>query len=245
MAAPPLTVNSSIPHDPPLVLPPTALPDFDPRTVPVSAVDTHLPAVPMAALTPEALRQRFVSPPHWEPEVVLEKSYANRSPARAAVLLGIVLRDEPMVLLTERTAHLSTHSGQVAFPGGRADPEDTSPSHTALREAQEEVGLAARHAEVLGVLPTYMTGSSFIITPVVALVSPNSEFEPNPYEVADLFEVPLAFLMNPSNHRHHVFASGGITRQWFSMPYQDGPKSRFIWGATAGMLRNFYRFLSA
>ena len=109
--------------------------------MPIAAVDIHLPAVPRAALTPEALRQRFGPRHGGEPEVVLEKSYASRSPARAAVLLGIVLRDEPMVLLTERTAHLSTHSGQVAFPGGRADPEDASPAHTALREAEEEVGL--------------------------------------------------------------------------------------------------------
>lgn len=238
-------MSTTSPSDRPAAASPTTLPDFDPRQVPIAAVDIHLPAVPRAALTPEALRQRFVAPPHWEPEVVLEKSYASRSPARAAVLLGIVLRDEPMVLLTERTAHLSTHSGQVAFPGGRADPEDASPAHTALREAEEEVGLAARHAEVLGVLPTYVTGSSFIISPVVALVAPDCELNPNPYEVADLFEVPLAFLMNPANHRKHVFESGGVERQWFSMPYQDGSKSRFIWGATAGMLRNFYRFLSA
>ena len=134
-------MSTTSPSDRPAAASPTTLPDFDPRQVPIAAVDIHLPAVPRAALTPEALRQRFVAPPQWEPEVVLEKSYASRSPARAAVLLGIVLRDEPMVLLTERTAHLSTHSGQVAFPGGRADPEDASPAHTALREAEEELGL--------------------------------------------------------------------------------------------------------
>jgi 8-oxo-dGTP pyrophosphatase MutT (NUDIX family) len=226
-------------------VPLSALADFDPRRVAVAQVDSHLPPVPAAALSPAALRQRFASPPQWAPEVVEEKSYAERAPAHAAVLLGIVLRDQSMVLLTERTAHLSTHSGQVAFPGGKADPGDASPSHTALREAQEEVGLDAQYVEVLGVLPTYVTGSSFIISPVVALVAPDCQLHPNPYEVAELFEVPLAFLMDPSNHRHHVFEGGGVSRQWFSMPYQDGEASRFIWGATAGMLRNLYRFLSA
>lgn len=224
----------------------SSLPDFDPRQVPVTGVDTHLPAVPAAAQTAEALRARFAQPPLWEPEVVLERKFMNREPADAAVLIGIVQREQPTVLLTERTAHLSTHSGQVAFPGGRADPEDASPADTALREAYEEVGLERRHVEVLGTLPLYTTGSSFIITPVVALVSPDSVFHPNPYEVADLFEVPLAFLMDPAHHRRHVFDRDGIHREWFSMPYEDGgAKSRFVWGATAGMLRNLYRFLQA
>jgi 8-oxo-dGTP pyrophosphatase MutT (NUDIX family) len=223
----------------------SALPDFDPRRVPVVAVDSQLPAVAPATQTPQALRHRFASAPVWEPEVVLEKKFMDREPAHAAVLLAIVQREQPMVLLTERTAHLSTHSGQVAFPGGRADAQDASPAETALREAQEEVGLGREFVEVLGSLPTYVTGSSFIITPVVALVRPDCVLRPNPYEVADLFEVPLAFLLDPANHRRHVFDHDGSRREWFSMPYQDGEKNRFIWGATAGMLRNFYRFMSA
>ncbi|MCM2346898.1 MAG: CoA pyrophosphatase [Acidovorax soli] len=223
----------------------SALPDFDPRAVPVVGVDGHLPAVPVQAQTPQALRARFAHPPVWTPEVVLEKQFMHRAPAHASVLVPIVLREQPMVLLTERTAHLSTHSGQVAFPGGRADPEDASTADTALREAEEEVGLARRFVEVLGVLPTYVTGSSFIITPVVALVQPDCVLHPNPYEVADVFEVPLAFLLNPAHHQRHVFEWQGVRREWFSMPYQDGTKNRFIWGATAGMLRNFYRFMQA
>lgn len=221
------------------------MPDFDPRRVPVAGVDAHLPAVPLAAQTPQALRARFARPPRWEPEVVLEKKFMDRAPARASVLLAIMLRDQPTVLLTERTAHLSTHSGQVAFAGGRADPEDATPADTALREAREEVGLASEFVEVLGSLPTYETGSSFIITPVVALVRPECVLTPNPYEVADLFEVPLAFLLDPANHRRHVFDRDGVHREWFSMPYQKGDKTHFIWGATAGMLRNFYRFMQA
>ena len=228
-----------------VIAPLSSLPDFDPRQVPVQGIDTHLPAVPRAAQTAQALRARFAQPPQWEPEVVLEKKFMNRAPAHASVLVPLVQREQPMVLLTERTAHLSTHSGQVAFPGGRADPEDATPADTALREAEEEVGLAREFVEVLGTLPTYVTGSSFIITPVVALVRPDCVLHPNPYEVADLFEVPLAFLLDPANHRRHVFDRDGVHREWFSMPYQDGDKTRFIWGATAGMLRNFYRFMQA
>ena len=223
----------------------SSLPDFDPRTVPVLRVDSDLPAVPAGAQTVEALRQRFAHPPAWTPEVLQEKKFLEREPAHAAVLVPIVLRAQPMVLLTQRTAHLSTHSGQVAFPGGRSDPEDADAAATALREAQEEVGLAPEAVEVLGTLNTYVTGSSFIVTPVVGLVSPDCALRPNPYEVADVFEVPLAFLLNPAHHRHHAFEWEGVRREWLSMPYQDGPHLRFIWGATAGMLRNFYRFMSA
>lgn len=233
----------------PAPLPPkasiSALPDFDPRRVPVLGVDAHLPAVPASAQTPAALRQRFALPPVWHPEVVHEQRFSNRAPAHASVLLPIVMREQPMMLLTERTLHLSTHSGQVAFPGGRADPHDASPAATALREAWEEVGLEERFVEVLGVLPSYVTGSSFVIAPVVALVQPDCVLQANPGEVADMFEVPLSFLLNPAHHQRHAFDWQGVRREWFSMPYQDGAKNHFIWGATAGMLRNFYRFMQA
>lgn len=223
-----------------------SLPGFDPRAVPVAGVDAHLPAVPAAALAADALRARFAAPPPWTPEVVLERRQAGRATVQASVLIPIVQRGEPVVLLTERTTHLSTHSGQVAFPGGRADATDASPAATALREAHEEVGLEARFAELIGALPTYETGTAFVITPVVALVRPDFVLTPNPYEVAEVFEVPLAFLMDPAHHRRHVFdGPDGARREWFSMPFDDGAKVHFIWGATAGMLRNLYRFLSA
>ena len=167
----------------------------------------------------------------------------------ASVLVPIVMREHPTVLLTERTKHLSTHSGQIAFPGGKADEGDADASATALREAQEEVGLDPAFVQVLGVMPHYVTGSAFIITPVVALVQPGFMLIPNAHEVADVFEVPLEFLMNPAHHQRHAFEWEGVRREWFSMPYQDHStgqtKQRFIWGATAGMLRNFYRLLSA
>ena len=220
---------------------------FDPHRVPVVAVDSALPAVELQRLTAQALRERFAHPPPWTPEVRREPKLDGRLPAKAAVLIPIVLRPEaPTVLLTERSAKLSTHSGQVAFPGGRVDPTDPNIAAAAMREAWEEVGLSADYIEVLGSLPTYTTITSFEVTPVVALVRPGFELTLNPYEVADAFEVPLHFLMNPANHPRHAMVGEGLNaRQWFSMPYQDGPHERFVWGATAGMLRNFYRFLSA
>jgi 8-oxo-dGTP pyrophosphatase MutT (NUDIX family) len=239
-----ITVSSNSP-DAPLV----KLPPFDPRQIPVVSVDSHLPAVPLASLQPAALRQRFAAPPVWEPELLAEKKVLDREPMHASVLVPIVMRERPTVLLTERTMHLSTHSGQIAFPGGKADKEDADAFATALREAQEEVGLDPAFVDVLGVMPHYVTGSAFIITPVVALVQPDFTLTPNAFEVADVFEVPLEFLMNPAHHRHHVFEWEGVRREWFSMPYQDDSREhvteRFIWGATAGMLRNFYRLLSA
>lgn len=221
------------------------LPNFDPRAVPVIGIDGHLPAVPLEALMPAAIRQRFAAPPLWEPEVWLERKFADRTPAHASVLVPIVMRERPTILLTERTTHLSTHSGQVAFPGGKADPTDADAAHTALREAQEEIGLEPGLVEVVGTLPTYTTGTQFIITPVVGLVRADHQLVINAFEVADAFEVPLDFLMNPGHHHRHAFEWAGVRREWFSMPYMDGQAERFIWGATAGMLRNFYRFLAA
>jgi 8-oxo-dGTP pyrophosphatase MutT (NUDIX family) len=223
----------------------TRLPKFDPRTVPVIGIDSHLPAVPAQAMEAAALRRRFLSPPPWQPELRSEPRFTDRQPAAASVLVPIVQRAQPTVLLTERTTHLSTHSGQVAFPGGRQDDTDRDVDHTALREAQEEIGLDPAHVEVIGRLPTYTTGTMFTVTPVVALVHPAHALDLNPHEVAAAFEVPLAFLMNPAHHHRHAFEWEGGTRHWFSMPWMDGQTERFIWGATAGMLRNLYRFLSA
>lgn len=222
-----------------------SIPNFDPRQVPVIGTDSHLPAVPAAGQTPQALRARFAHPPRWQPEVRKEARFAPRTPAHAAVLVPLVLREELTVLLTQRTEQLSTHSGQVAFPGGRQDPEDADATATALREAQEEVGLDPGQVEVLGSLPVYETGTAFMVTPVVALVQPDAALHPNPYEVADVFEVPLRFLLDPTHHQRHRLHWQGLEREWFSMPYLDAGRERYIWGATAGMLRNFYRFMVA
>lgn len=229
------------------------LPKFDPRSIPVLGIDDHLAGVALERLTPQALRERFRHPPVWTPEHSVEKKFSDREPALAAVLLPLVMRDELTLLLTQRSSHLRAHGGQVAFPGGRTDASDQDAVDTALREAHEEVGLPRHHVEVLGTLPTYVTGSAFIITPVVALVTPGFEVRPNPGEVAEVFEVPLGYLMNPAHHRRHEMEFDGVIRQWLSMPYTDpvgevdavDARERYIWGATAGMLRNLYRFLSA
>ncbi|MDQ7745520.1 CoA pyrophosphatase [Hydrogenophaga pseudoflava] len=222
-------------------------PAFDPRQVPVlpGAGAEVLEAVPAGRLTAEGLRERFARSPVWTPELVRERRFTDRAPAPAAVLIPLVVRDRLGLLLTQRTAHLSTHSGQIAFPGGKVDAEDRDATAAALREAREEIGLEPGHVEVLGSLPEYVTGTQFHITPVVALVRPGFTLLPNPGEVDDVFEVPLDFLMDPANHRRHGFEWNGEMREWYSMPYQEGAIERFIWGATAGMLRNLYRFLTA
>lgn len=212
----------------------------------LAAADALLPAVAPAAQTAQALRARFAAPPRWQPDPWPQRKPAQRAAVPAAVLLAIVLRAQPMLLLTERSAQLSTHPGQVAFPGGRADAQDAGPADTALREAQEEVGLARGFVEVLGCLPAYLTGSAFSITPVVALVQPDCTLCANPGEVARLFEVPLAFVLDPANHRRHALARDGVRREWFSIPWQSACGAQHhIWGATAGMLRNFYHFMRA
>ncbi|MCU0957411.1 MAG: CoA pyrophosphatase [Hydrogenophaga sp.] len=223
------------------------LPSFDPRQVPVVTAedDRLLRPAPSERLTPQGLRERFSSPPPWTPELRREPLFADRTPAHAAVLLPLVMRDELMLLLTQRTEHLSTHSGQIALPGGKMDEGDADATAAALRETHEEIGLPADRIEVIGALPEYITGTAFIVTPVVGLVSPDIQLRPNPHEVADVFEVPLSFLMDPAHHRRHRLLFQGHEREWYSMPFADGPRERFIWGATAGMLRNLYRFLTA
>jgi 8-oxo-dGTP pyrophosphatase MutT (NUDIX family) len=220
-------------------------PLFDPRAVPVIGRDDHLPAVSPEALQADALRRHFATPPVWSPELRAEPAFSSRTPTQASVLVPLVMRETLTVLLTHRTSHLSSHSGQVAFPGGKADPDDADAVATALREAQEEIGLAPGYVEVLGTMPTYTTGSAFVVTPVVALVSTAMVIEANPNEVAQIFEVPLPFLMDPANHHRHRVQWEGHAREWLSMPYHDGQMEHFIWGATAGMLRNLYRFLQA
>ena len=221
------------------------LPNFDPRQQPVVGIDSHLPPVSLSALAPAALRERFAQSRPWDVEVRAEPRFSGNELVRASVLVPIVAREQPTILLTERTAHLSQHSGQIAFPGGRHDETDRDAVDTALREAFEEVGLERAHVETLGEMPTYVTGTRFVITPVVALVDPAHRLALNAHEVAEAFEVPLAFLMNPAHHRRHRVEIRGSTREFFSIPYTHEGRERFIWGATAAMLRNFYRFLSA
>jgi 8-oxo-dGTP pyrophosphatase MutT (NUDIX family) len=228
-------------------------PILDPRAVPVAGHDGHLPAVPVARLQPHALRQRFASPPMWEPEKRGDGGlFPGYERAEAAVLVPLIERAEGLsVLLTQRTAHLRAHAGHIAFPGGRADPGDADAADTALRETEEEVGLPRAHIEVIGQLPVYRTVTFFDVTPVVGLVRPDFVLTLDAFEVAEAFEVPLAFLMSPANHQRHVFEATGQRREFLSMPWPRprpdaaGHGDYFIWGATAAMLRNFYRFLMA
>ena len=159
----------------------------------------------------------------------------------AAVLVPIVERSDLTVLLTERTAHLSAHAGQIAFPGGKIDPGDGGPRQAALREAREEIGLDPRFVTLLGYLEPYHTGTGYLITPVVARVEPGFTLTPDPAEVEDVFEVPLAFLMNEANHTVDSREWQGGARQFYAMHYEQ----RYIWGATAGIIRALYRRLSS
>jgi 8-oxo-dGTP pyrophosphatase MutT (NUDIX family) len=154
----------------------------------------------------------------------------------ASVLVPVVDRSSPMVLLTQRTADLASHAGQVAFPGGKIDPGDESPVAAALREAEEEVGLAPMLVEPIGYLDLYLTFSGFRILPTVARVKPEFALTLNPGEVTEAFEVPLDFLMNPQNHQRKTRDWKGIARDYYAMPFGE----RYIWGVTAGILRNLY-----
>jgi len=160
----------------------------------------------------------------------------------AAVLLPIVARPEELtVLFTLRTTHLKAHSGQVTFPGGRVEPLDASPEATALRETHEEIGLSAASVEVLGRLADYHTRTGFRVTPVIGLVTAPFELKLDQREVQYVFEVPLSFLLDPANHQRHQREFQGRTVHYYAIPYQE----HYIWGATAGMLVNFYRRLAA
>ena len=203
------------------------------------------PALAPERLSAEAVRARFARTLPWDPEASDE---ALAAPAlrlrRAAVLVPLVARADGLsVLLTRRTDHLSSHAGQISFPGGRAEELDSSPIETALREAEEEIGLHRRHVEIVGVLPEHITISAYRVTPVVALVQPPFELSADPGEVAEIFEVPLGFLMAGENHQRRsvVLPDSGGKRRFYAMPYKD----YFIWGATAAMLRNLYHFLRA
>ena len=227
---------------------------IDPHLAERLGCDGHLPPVPQERLTRDALIQRFAAPPPWQTDADNELWIRAKEFVPASVLVPLVMRDQVSVLLTQRTAHLSKHAGQISFPGGRQEPTDPDPVATALRETQEEVGLDPSRVRVLGTLPTYATGTGFMVTPVVGLIDPLEDemqrlkLQADANEVADIFEVPLPFLMNPQFHHRHALDVSGARFEFFSMPWRpphEQDREYFIWGATAAMLRNFYRFLSA
>lgn len=174
------------------------------------------------------------------PELIADLAVMD-PPRQAAVLVGIVLHDQPTVLLTQRTEKLAKHAGQIAFPGGKIDDTDASPVAAALREAVEEIGLAAAFVEPLGFLDGYRTGTGFHIHPVVAFIRPGFTLDLNADEVADAFEVPLAFVMDAANHHRHTRPWRGRERSYYAIPYGE----RYIWGVTAGILKNMHERLFA
>ena len=226
---------------------------FDPQKTPVVAYDHHLPPVPLDRLTHQALVQRFAQPPVWQPDMLADRMVPDGPRVAASVLVPLVMRDQPTVLLTQRQPHLKAHAGQISFPGGRSEPSDADAVYTALREAQEEVGLHPDRVQVLGMLPTYRTISGFEVTPVVGAIQAGPDewhqlaLQPDAGEVAEVFEVPLAFLMNPQYHQRRAVPMPGPSVEFWAMPWThpDIAREYFIWGATAAMLRNLYRFLSA
>ena len=167
----------------------------------------------------------------------LEKQHeASLQPLKPAAVLLLVVNHpgDPTVVFTQRTAHLADHAGQISFPGGRCDEDDGTPERTALREAEEEIGVAADRIEILGRLPQYCTSTGYSVTPVVGWAEPPLTFRPDPREVADVFEVPLAHFLDETNHRIESRVWKDRERRYYAMPYGE----RYIWGATAGMLKN-------
>jgi 8-oxo-dGTP pyrophosphatase MutT (NUDIX family) len=185
------------------------------------------------------MRRRFsegvVAPPVSESGVI-----AGEDLVGAAVLVPVVVRESgATMLLTQRTMHLRDHAGQVSFPGGRSEASDSSPEATALREAAEEVGLDAAQIEILGRLPEYRTGTGFVITPVVGLVTRPLNLKLDDFEVAEVFEPPLEFLLDSANHQRHSIEVRGAMREYWAVPWQG----YYIWGATAGMLVTLHSFM--
>lgn len=217
---------------------------FNPQSLPITSIASE-PAVAPEHLQAAAIRQRFLQAPEWQAEASHEFLIATeRSFRAAAVLIPLVIREQGLqVLLTERASHLHHHAGQISFPGGRVEHDDVDAIATALREANEEIALSAQQVEVLGCLPTYLTGTAYSVTPVVGLVQPPLNLRADSNEVADIFEVPLDFLMNGENHQRRLWTPPDASppRSFYVMPYQQ----RFIWGATAAMLRNLFHFLRA
>lgn len=175
---------------------------------------------------------------HFNPD--LEEIIRNGAQREAAVLIGVLEgKSGPSVLLTERTATLRSHSGQIAFPGGRVDDTDRTYAEAALRECEEEVGIGGEHLEIVGEMPVYFTGSGYRIHPVLAVISGDYNLQANEEEVASIFDVPLSFLMDEGNHQKSSREWQGKTRYFYEMPYEN----RYIWGVTAGILRVMFERL--
>jgi len=219
---------------------------FDPSSAPIDQIGAEPPIEP-ERLQLDWITERFANPPSvWFPEnfgeLPIRPDLKTWRPA--AVLIPIVPRPEGLsLLMTQRTEHLQHHPGQISFPGGRVEEKDYSHVEAALRETEEEIGLSRNQVQVIGTLPEYRTGTGYTITPIVSILHLPFELRFDPFEVAEVFEVPLSFLMNGSHHQVRIMKLPTMSekRKFYTMPYED----RFIWGATAGILRNLYHFLRA
>jgi 8-oxo-dGTP pyrophosphatase MutT (NUDIX family) len=202
----------------------------------------NAPQYPGGGYSARWLRSRFAGPRAVRPVTAGDGHLwrADREIRPAAVLVPVVDRgDELTVLFTKRTAHLHDHAGQISFPGGRTEARDPTPGDTALRETAEEIGLAPDRVAILGRLSDYTTVTGYRVTPVVGLVTPPFELKLDDFEVAEVFEVPLAFLLDPANHQRNLVIHEGRERHYYAMPYGR----HYIWGATAGMLMNLHAYL--
>ena len=239
----------------------TSLSGFDPRA---SLIETSAqePALPEQALLLSTLDQVFSlareTPgfPLWTPELLRDRrrpteQEQRKAATRASVLIGLVGSHEASVILTLRTQQLKSHAGQISFPGGRVDQTDRNPEQTALREAHEEIGLTPDAVAVLGCLPDYTTATGYCVTPVIGRIRAPVNYVLETREVDQVFQVPLRFLMNPANHQVRTVPAErsptGERFQFYAMPYHSPELKQelFIWGATAAILRNLYRFLNA
>lgn len=226
----PIFAPETIPHDP----------SFDDPAARGAAIARD-------RLQPGALRDRFSQPRAWVPELRSDpRLFRIDVPVRpAAVLVPLVVRNDAVsVLLTQRTAHLVDHAGQISFPGGRVEDSDADVVATALRESTEEIGLDRALVDVVGQLPEYTTVTGYRVTPVIGLIERPFTLQLDAFEVSEAFEVPLPFLMDPANHERRLARFDGTARTFYAMPYA-GARNYFIWGATAAMLRNLYHFLRA
>lgn len=223
------------------------LPGFDPVIQPVVSTQILTPLLP-ESLELEFIREAFRLPVDWQVEPIFKNSFQpdfqdNAALRRAAVFVPLVQRPSGLhVVLTRRADHLYDHAGQISFPGGRIEPTDRDEIAAALRETQEEIGIDPQYIQLFGTQPVYNTSTSFTMKPVFGALKPGFQVTPDASEVAEVFEVPLSFLLDPGQHRlHHASIGTGEDRYYFSISWQ----SYFIWGATAALIRNFYHFLAA
>lgn len=225
-------------------------PGFDVQAQKWTVANENLHAISPDLLTSALIESAFDHSLVWSADALVQQwneakivQYQSESYIDSAVLMPLVKRDgEIFVLLTKRSEKLYHHPGQVSFPGGRVEESDINPQHTALRETFEEIGVPTQAVTVLGQLPEFYTGTGFLLRPYVGWLANTVEIKTDQVEVAEVFQVPLAFLMDPANHRlHHAIAPDGNERYYYSMPWNG----YFIWGATANVIRNFYHRLLA